>query len=395
MKTWVEVSRENILHNIKSLRSLLDLKEGGAQHSKPLFMAVVKSNAYGHGLEEVSKICAESGQVDWFAVDNIDEALILRQLKIEQPILILGYIPFARIIEAVENNISFVAYNTELLDYLTNLTPPNKEKLKIKIHIKIETGTSRQGIEGEELLAFVKKANEIDNLVIEGLYTHYANIEDTTDSTYAMEQLKRFNENISLLDSRLRGNDKEKWSDGVIKHSACSAAFINYPETHFDMIRAGISLYGMWSSNEAKLVAKQKNVNLELKPALTWQTQIVQIKKIPAGTPVSYGLTETVKRDSTIGIMPIGYWDGYDRGLSGIGEVLINGQRAKILGRICMNMTVVDLTDIKEKNLFNGVVLLGQSGSEYITAEELAKKIGTINYEITTRINPLIKRIVK
>ena len=161
------------------------------------------------------------------------------------------------------------------------------------------------------------------------------------------------------------------------------------------MVRAGISMYGMWSSNEAKIVARQKNVDLTFKPALTWKTQIVQIKDLPANTPIGYGLTEKTKRATRIGIMPIGYWDGYDRKLSNIGEVIVDGKRAKVLGRICMNMTIIDITDIPEAKLFNSVVLLGKSGGEEVTAEELAKKVGTINYEITTRINPLIKRILQ
>lgn len=379
----MEISRKNITRNIKSLKSLL--------RPDTLFMAVVKSNAYGHGLKEVSKICvqykggdpADSG-VNWFGVDNIDEALILRKQGINQPILILGYIPFDRVNEAMENDISFVAYNIELLDYLAG--QKFKKSAKAKIHIKVETGVSRQGIAGEELMAFVKKAAETKSIYIEGIYTHYANIEDTADPSYAMEQLGRFAKEVAAA---------EKIVKIPLKHSACSAAFINYPETHFNMVRAGISLYGMWPSSETKAVALQKNIDLTLKPAIIWKTQIAQIKKLPAGTPISYGLTEMLKRDSIVGILPIGYWDGYDRGLSGIGEVLINGKRAKILGRVCMNMTIIDLTDIADANLFNGVILLGPDGQDSITAEEIAKKINTINYEITTRINPLIKRIVK
>lgn len=417
MKTWIEISRENILHNIKSLKGLLKKSpspppfQRGESGGKPLFTAVIKSNAYGHGLEALNTICVQSKMVDFYGVDNINEALTLRRLDNKSPILILGYVPFDRVSEAVENDISFVAYNTELLDFLAGLPRSARNDKKIKIHIKVETGTTRQGIEGKELLEFVSKAAGNPNILIEGIYTHYANIEDTTDSSYAMEQLKRFNENIKMLDDKIpptsfsesglpsrrsfsKRGEKTKWSDGVIKHSACSAAFINYPETQFNMVRAGISLYGMWSSNETKLVAKQKNINLELKPALTWKTQIAQIKKIPVGSAVSYGLTEKVKRDSVIGILPVGYFDGYDRGLSNIGEVLVGGRRAKILGRVCMNMIIVDLTDIPGVKLFDEAVLLGKSGAEEITADELAKKINTINYEITTRINPLIKRMV-
>ena len=203
MKTWLEISQDNILYNLKSLQSLLK--------PETLFMAVIKSNAYGHGLEEVGKICVQSKSgnpadngVNWFGVDNIDEALTLRKNGIKQPILILGYIPFDMVNEAVENDISFAAYNNELLDYLS--TQNFKKIKKAKIHIKVETGTTRQGIEGRELLDFVKKAVANKNIFIEGIYTHYANIEDTTDSSYAMEQLKRFNENIRMLDKYFDNN---------------------------------------------------------------------------------------------------------------------------------------------------------------------------------------------
>ncbi|MBU4421397.1 alanine racemase [Candidatus Parcubacteria bacterium] len=393
MKTWIEISKNNILHNIRSLKSL-------APTSK--FMAVLKSNAYGHGLEEMNTICVQSGLVDWYGVDSFDEAIFLRKNKNKTPILVLGYVPFEQIGECIKNNISIVAYNEELLKYIEKNATSYKNK-KLKIHIKVETGTSRQGIANDELVKFVKKASKNPNIFIEGMYTHYANIEDTTDPAYAMEQLKKFHKNIKMLDDYFDGiaasspiaigtprNDAKKWSDGIVKHSACSAAIINYPETHFDMIRAGISLYGHWSSNEAMIVAKQNSVDLTLKPALTWKARIVQIKELPAKTPVSYGLTERVKYDSRVAIIPIGYWDGYDRGLSGIGEVLVSGERAKVLGRICMNMMIIDITNIPKVKLFDEVILLGGE----ITAEELAKKLGTINYEVIARINPLIKRII-
>jgi len=371
MKTWIEISENNILHNIQSLKKLLKPSTS--------FMAVLKSNAYGHGLEIINAICVKSGLVDWYGVDSKEEALILRKLGNTSPILILGYIPYEELDQVIENNISFVAYNLELLTYLEN----KKYNKKIKIHIKIETGTSRQGIADQELIDFIKKAQENQNIEIEGIYTHYANIEDTTDSTYAMEQLKKFNQNIQLL---------EKMNINIpIKHSACSAAIINYPETHFNMVRAGISMYGMWSSVETKAVTQTNNINLELKPALTWKTYIAQIKTLKANTPVSYGLTEAVKRYSKVAILPIGYWDGYDRGLSSVGEVLINNKRAKILGRICMNMMIVDITDTPNAKINNEAILLG----DQITAEEMARKIGTINYEIVTRINPMIKRFIK
>lgn len=351
-------------------------------------MAVLKSNAYGHGLEAVGKICVQGQQVDWFGVDNIDEALTLRKAAVKQSILVLGYIPLERIGEAIGADISFVAYNTELLDYLAKLPSSDKKNKKAKIHIKVETGTARQGIADEELLEFANKASKNPKIFVEGIYTHFSNIEDTTDSSFAIEQLKKFDESITIVGGILHRSAHQ--SNKLIKHSACSAAIINYPATHFDMVRAGISLYGYWPSPETKAVAKEKGVRLELKPAMTWKTRIAQIKKLKINTPVGYGLTETVKRDSRVAVLPIGYWDGYDRKLSSIGEVLIRNKRAKILGRICMNMAIADVTDIPKARVFDEVVLLGRG----ITADELAKKIGTINYEVVTRINPLIRRIM-
>ena len=384
-KTWVEISQSNILHNIKSLKTLL------SPNTK--FMAILKSNAYGHGIGKTNKICVQSKLIDWFGVDSLDEALLLRRLNNTRPILILGYVPLERVGEAIREDISFVVYNMELLDFLEhsfqnkkNFQVPISNSQKAKIHIKVETGTSRQGIANEKLIEFIKKAVQNKNILIEGIYTHFANIEDTTDPNYAMKQLAVFNSNIKKVEQL--GVDIPK------KHSACSAAIINYPKTHFDMVRTGISLYGFWSSNETKLVAKQKNVELKLKPAITWKTKIIQIKNLPKGTPVSYGLTETLKRNSKLAILPIGYWDGYDRGLSSIGEVLICGKRARVLGRVCMNMIIVDITDIPKAGLFDEVVLLGKQQNDQITAEELAKKLNTINYEVITRINPLIKRII-
>ncbi|HRY62506.1 MAG TPA: alanine racemase [Candidatus Paceibacterota bacterium] len=371
-KTWVEVSKKNILHNIGEIRGLL----GGAK-----FMAVVKSNAYGHGLLEISKICAESKKVDWLGVDSVEEALAIRKAKIKLPILVLGYIPFEELKKAIENNISFVAYNDELLSHLAKM----KTAKKIKIHLKIETGISRQGLAGEELISFAKKALKNKNIFIEGAYTHFANVDDTTDFTYAKKQLDAYEKNIAEL---------EKIVHIPVKHTASSAATINYPETHFDMVRTGISLYGLWSSKETKLSSKERKIKIDLRPALSWKTLLVQVKKVESGTPIGYGLTEKVRRDSTIGILPIGYWDGYDRGLSNIGEVLVRGERAKVLGRICMNMTIVDLTDVKGARLFDEVVLLGKQGNEEITADEIAGKLGTINYEVVTRINPMISRII-
>jgi len=429
MKTWVEISRQNILHNISEIKKLL--KPGVS------LMAVIKSNAYGHGISEVAKILtsasspcfreAEIGGVsarggsawggrggkstgiDWFGVDSIDEALILKKILLRQgfggqrPILILGYIPLLRLKEAVKNGFRFVVYNYETIKVLSKI-----HNLKSIIHLKAETGTSRQGIGENEILDFVKFIKKFPNIKIEGFYTHFANIEDTTDHSYAEKQLNKFNKMIKLL---------EKTGISIpVKHSACSAATILFPETHFNLVRLGISMYGMWSSKETFISAHphlsspspregevggggilkstSTSTNIILKPALTWKTVVAQIKNIKNGTPVSYGLTEKVNRDSKIAVLPVGYWDGFDRGLSSIGNVLIKGKGCKVLGRVCMNMCVVDVTDVPGVKVEDEVVLIGSQGKEKITAEEFAAKLGTINYEVVTKINPLIKRVI-
>jgi len=371
-KTWVEVSRSALVSNIQ------ELKRGFAPGV--LFMAVVKSNAYGHGLRETAEIAGAAG-ADWFGVDNLDESLILRKEGIGAPILILGYTPIANLREAAKNNVSLTVYNRETIYALGKL------KLKAKVHIKIETGTSRQGILPDEAPDFVKFVKKFPNIVLEGASTHFANIEDTTDHSYAQKQLSVFKKTIVGL---------EKHDIQIpIKHIACSAAAMLFPETHFNMARAGIAMYGLWPSRETYLSAKNIGKNIILQPALSWKTRVAQIKTLKKNTPVSYGLTEKVSRDSKIAILPVGYFDGFDRGLSSAGSVIIRGHKCKILGRICMNMCVADITDAPGVKLEDEVILLGRGGKERITAEEIAGKIGTINYEVVSRINPALPRLIK
>ena len=214
-----------------------------------------------------------------------------------------------------------------------------------------------------------------------GASTHYANIEDTTDASYAKSQLRRFEEEITLL--------HREGIDPPFLHTACSAAAILFPKTHFNLARIGISMYGLWPSKET-----QKEGGIVLTPALAWKTIIAQIKTVPKGASVSYGLTERTTRASTLAILPIGYWDGYDRGLSSIGHVLIRGHICKIIGRVCMNMCVVDVTDLPHVHVEDEVVLLGRQGAEEISAQDIASKLGTIHYEVVTRINPTVTRKV-
>lgn len=372
-KTWIEINKKALQGNIQQFQELIG--------DKIKLMAVVKANAYGHGLNETAKIAVGSG-VPWLGVDSVDEAIEIRKAGIKAPILILGYTLLSRLEDVVKYDLRQTVYNKETVQSLAS----KSGEAKLLVHLKIETGTSRQGLEKEELLELAKIIKKYPQIEIEGAHTHYANIEDTTDHSYAQQQLKRFKEAVELLE---KNNIKIP-----IKHTACSAAVILFSETYFDMVRLGISMYGLWPSKETFVSAKEKGRKMNLETALTWKTKVAQIKQIKAGTPVSYGLTEKISQDSKVAVLPIGYWDGYDRKLSGVANVLIKGKRCKVLGRVCMNMIMVDVSHISDIKLEDEVVLLGKQGSEEITADELAQKTGTINYELVTRINPLIPRIV-
>ncbi len=364
--TWIEISKSALTNNIQQFRKIVG--------PEVLLCACIKANAYGHGLLECAQVFIAAG-ANWLAVNSLYEAKALRDAKIEAPIYILGYVALEDLAEAVELKCRMVAYNREMIEKLGTINKP------VKIHIKIETGNNRQGILLEDLIEFTKYINSHENIEIEGLTTHFANIEDTTEHSYAELQLARFHEAVKKLESI-----------GVnvpIKHCANSAAAILFPKTHFQMVRIGIASYGLWPS-------KETSEGIHLQPALTWKARIAQIKTIPAGELVGYGCTYKTVHETKLAIIPIGYYDGYDRGVKD-GYVLIHGKAAPIRGRICMNMLMVEVTNIPEAQLENEVVLIGKSGpygSEQITAEQFADWAGTINYEVTTRINERIPRLL-
>ncbi|MEW6686973.1 MAG: alanine racemase [Candidatus Edwardsbacteria bacterium] len=374
--TWVEIERGALTHNLKEFRRLIGKKRTLA--------AVVKANAYGHGISQVSEIAVQT-EADWLAVNSLEEALILQEKKIKKPILVLGYVPISNLKTAIKHGFRLTVYNRETIQHLS------KEARKIKkralLHLKVETGTNRQGITEENLLSYVRRIKQEPYLKLEGLSTHFANIEDTTDHSYAQCQLEKFKRILSIL-------QKERVKI-PIRHTACTAATILFPETYFEMVRVGIGLYGLWPSKETYLSCLQNGKKaISLKPVLTWKTRIAQIKTVPAGSFIGYGCTFRTSRKTRLAILPVGYYDGYDRGLSNLAYVLINGKRAPVRGRICMNITLVDVTDIPQAKLEDEVVLLGKQDKEKITAEYLAGLCGSINYEIVSRINSEIPRIV-
>lgn len=371
----VEISRKNLLHNLKQFRKRIG--------KKVKLMTVVKANAYGHGILEVSKIVSHAG-ADWLGVNSLQEGIILREKDLKLPILVMGDISLKELKEAIKNKISFVAYNQETIERANE--EGKKLETKAKVHLKLETGTNRLGIGLENILPFIKFCLSKKHVLWEGIYTHYANIEDTLDHGFAVEQLKNFKNTLRLIKS-----------EGIkipLRHTACTAATILFKETFFDLVRVGIGLYGLWPSRETKISAKEKKIKFDLRPVLTWKTKIAQIKPVAKSETVGYGRSFKTARETKIAVLPVGYYEGYDRKLSNCGRVLIRSQFAPVIGRVCMNMMMVDVTDISGVKPDTEVVLLGKQGKNEIPAEELAQKIGTINYEVVSRINPLLPRKV-
>lgn len=377
--SWVEISKDALAHNIKEFRKRVG--------DKPLMCPCVKSNAYGHGLCQASEIFVEAG-ADWLAVNALYEAEALRAYGINCPIYIMGYTLLSDLERAAEQGFRLVVYNKETIAALGEIAAKlPREKLPINLHIKVETGNNRQGVLISELVDFAKYVVGFGGLRIEGLATHFANIEDTTNHDFAFEQVKRFNGAKALL--------AEAGIEVPIMHCSNSAATILFPEVHFDMVRIGISTYGMWPSNETYVSYKNMNKDgLDLRPALTWKSVIGQIKTVENGEFVGYGCTYRATRNLKMAIIPIGYYDGYDRGLSNTAHVLIHGQRARVVGRVCMNIIMADVTDIPEAKVEDEVVLLGAQGEDIISAEQFAGWASTINYEVTTRINERIPRLI-
>jgi alanine racemase len=343
-------------------------------------MVVVKANAYGHGLRALGPVAAKVA--DWLGVNSVDEAAVLTALGVQKPIAILGHSELDRTEEIVREGYRQVVYRLDVAKALSEAGV--RLGRPAKIHLKIETGTNRQGIALADLTSFLASILAFPALEVEGTYTHFANIEDTLDPSFAELQLERFREALDILSATGR-------TPSVI-HTAATAGALLYPETSYGMIRLGMGAYGVWPSRETQLAARERGRLISLSPVLTWKTRIAQVKNVAAGDYVGYGLTYQASRPLRIGILPIGYYDGYDRKLSNCARVLVRGQYAPVIGRIAMNMTMIDLTDIGAYN-DDEVVLIGKQGGHEIRAEEIAEKCGSIAYEMLSRINPLLPRV--
>jgi alanine racemase len=370
---WVEIDGKAPEHNLRQLRA--------CAAPGVLACAVIKANAYGHDAVTMASLLPSA---EWFGVNSLEEGLELRGAGITRPVVVLGYVPLSGLASAVESDLSLTVYNRETVEALAALPVGPR---KARIHVKVDTGTMRQGIFPEQLEDFLRQAAASPRIAVEGMSTHYANIEDTLNHEYAEMQIRRFNEAIAIADRTV----------GRLPfiHTACTAATLLFSATHFTMLRSGIGLYGLWPSRETLVSVREKGGTVaDFRPVLSWKTRLAQIKSIPEGSYVGYGCSYKTTRKTLMGVLPIGYSDGYDRALGNRGHVLVRGRRAPLIGRICMNLCMVDLTDIASVRLEDEVVLLGRDGNEQITAETMAEWAGTINYEVVSRISPLLPRRV-
>ena len=373
MLSWLEIDADAIGRNLDAFRTIVA--------PNTAVMSVVKANAYGHGLNAVAQVAAH--HADWLGVNSLEEALRLRALAIEKPIAILGHTELIHAGAVVENEFRQVVYREDVAEALSRSA--TEKGTTARVHLKIETGTNRQGVVLGELADFARRLLQLPDIDIEGVYTHFANIEDTLDASFAQLQIERFREALGIL--------KDAGAHPSWTHASASAGALLYPETGFNMIRVGIGSYGIWPSRETQLAARERGRLITLTPALTWKTRVAQIKTVQAGDHVGYGLTYQASHTTKIAVLPIGYFDGYDRGLSNCGRALVGGRAVPVVGRVMMNMTALDVTDVDVKE-DDEVVLIGRQGKSEIRVEEVAEKSGTIAYEVVSRINPEIPRVV-
>lgn len=370
LATWCEVDVDALAANVRTFRRLVG--------PDVLLAPAVKGGAYGHGLIPAARAFLAGG-ADWLCIHQIEEARALRAAGVDAPLYCVGPILLDDLVEVERLDLRLVAYNRETIDRLASLG------VRARLHLKVETGNHRQGVEPTAARALADAIAQAPHLTLEGISSHFANIEDTTDHRYARYQLARFEEAVAAL--RAAGHAIP------IRHLSNSAATLLWPDQAFEMVRLGVACYGLWPSKETRVAAALAgHADVVLRPALAWKTRVAQLKDVPEGAFIGYGCSFMTTHATRLAILPVGYWDGYDRKLSNLAHVLIAGRRAPVRGRVCMNIIMVDVTDIPAAALEDEVVLLGRQGDETITAEQLAEWAGTINYEVVTRIADHVPR---
>ncbi len=368
-RIYAKIDLDAVVFNFKSIEQKLS--------ADTKIMAVVKADGYGHGALEIAKTLEGFDKLFGFAVATAKEADELRESGIDKPILILGYTFEDDYEELIRNQVRLTVYSYEMAGQIAKAA--KAAGVTARIHIKIDTGMSRIGYQAtEESADEIAKISTLKGIDIEGIFTHFARA-DEADKTFTLKQLRQFHSMIGMLE--------ERQIKIPIKHCSNSAGIAELPQANMDCVRAGIILYGLWPSDEVK------KDSIALKPIMELKSRIIHIKTLEAGRSISYGGTYCLKEPRKVATVPVGYADGYPRSLSNKGYVLIRGQKAPILGRICMDQFMVDVTDIKDVQVLDTVTLLGRDGAFFLSMEELSAISGRFNYEFACDIGKRVTRI--
>lgn len=368
-RVYARIDLDAIAYNMEQMKQRID---GQTQ-----IMAVIKTDAYGHGAVQVAQMLEKYDYIWGFAVATLDEAVVLRVEGIQKPILVLGCIFPDQYMEMLDNEIRMNVYTEDMAKEIANMA--RREGKTAYLHIKLDTGMGRLGFSiSEESAEAITRISKLSHVKMEGVFTHFAKA-DEKDKTFTKKQIREFEYMTETL--------KEKGVVFDYEHCANSAAIIDVPEAKFDIVRAGISTFGLYPSEEVDKEA------VHLKPALTLKSHVAFVKEIEPGTPVSYGGTFVAEKKMKIATIPVGYGDGYPRALSGVGYVLIRGKRAPILGRICMDQFMVDVTEIDGVSFGDKVTLIGRDGNEYLSVDMLGELSGRFNYEFICDLGKRIPRV--
>jgi alanine racemase len=377
--TWADIDLDAYAHNIRELRRIT--------RSQARLMAVVKANGYGHGAVEVARTALSNG-AEYLGVARLNEAVPLRQAGLEAPILVFGYSSPELAPLLIKYDLTQTVYSLSTAKFLSELA--TRQGKKIQVHLKVDSGMGRLGLlipstNGnptkqaiQNTVRTIESIVRLPGLTVEGIFTHFATA-DSADKSYANLQLNRF---MELLDHL-----KQVQLEPPLRHTANSAALIDMPESHLDMVRPGIATYGLQPSEDVN----QKII--DLKPVMSLKTRIIHIKKVAPGFNISYGITYRTKDHTTIATVPVGYADGYSRLLSSRGQMLVHGRKAPIVGRVCMDLTMLDVGGIADVSLEDEVVVFGRQGEACLTADDIASDLETINYEIVSTIAGRVPRI--
>ena len=370
--TRAEIDLTAFRHNLQNLRKYLD--------PQTRIMAVVKADAYGHGAVPCARIAVESGAANYLGAGVIEEGIELRENGLNAPILILGSIFPDEAEDLVRHNLATILCTQPLAQALSK--EAEKQDKTVSVHIKVDTGMNRLGISPENLPTLLDQVRNLKNLKIEAVSTHFSSADDE-DLSVTQAQLEKFQTALTIL-------QKEGVHTPIV-HCANTSALFKFPESHFNMVRPGLILYGVLPSPSLRPVIDQGENPFQ--PVMQWKSQIILLKPIAKNQPVSYSGSFTTQRDSLIATLPIGYADGLHRMLSNKMDVLIRGRRAPQVGNICMDMILIDVTDIPDVQAGDEVVIFGRQGDEMISVEELAVKGKTIPYEILCSVSKRVPRI--